>query len=83
VLQATQNAALAAHRTLSLRDISRTDFIVDADGVPRFLESNVAPGMTDTSLLPQAAIAAGYDLADLYSQLVESVLRQDRVQPHS
>lgn len=83
VLQSTQDAALAAHRTLSLRDISRTDFIVDADGVPRFLESNVAPGMTDTSLLPQAAIAAGYDLADLYSQLVESVLRQDRVQPHS
>jgi D-alanine-D-alanine ligase len=82
VLKATQDAALAAHRTLSLRDLSRTDFIVDADGIPQFLESNVTPGMTDTSLLPQAAVAAGYDLSDLYSQLVESVLRQDRVQPH-
>ncbi|MCI1649082.1 D-alanine--D-alanine ligase family protein [Bifidobacterium tibiigranuli] len=82
VLKATQDAALAAHRTLSLRDLSRTDFIVDADGIPQFLESNVTPGMTDTSLLPQAAVAAGYDLADLYSQLVESVLRQDRAQPH-
>jgi D-alanine-D-alanine ligase len=82
VLKATQDAALAAHRTLSLRDLSRTDFIVDADGIPQFLESNVTPGMTDTSLLPQAAVAAGYDLSDLYSQLVESVLRQDRAQPH-
>ncbi len=81
VLKATSDAAVAAHRTLSLRDISRTDFIVDADGVPQFLESNVTPGMTDTSLLPQAAVAAGYELSDLYSSLVESVLRQSRVQP--
>ncbi|WP_229774941.1 D-alanine--D-alanine ligase [Bifidobacterium tsurumiense] len=80
ILKAVQDAALAAHRTLSLRDISRTDFIVDADGIPQFLESNVTPGMTDTSLLPQAAVAAGYNLADLYSQLVESVLRQNRAE---
>ncbi|WEV65843.1 D-alanine--D-alanine ligase [Bifidobacterium sp. ESL0764] len=78
VLKAAQEAALTAHNTLSLRDISRTDFIVDADGTPQFLESNVAPGMTATSQLPQAAIAAGYSLPDLYSQLVESVLRQHR-----
>ena len=79
VLESTKEAALAAHHALGLRDISRTDFIVDADGLPQFLESNVAPGMTDTSMLPQAAVAAGYDLPDLYSRLVESVLRADRV----
>ncbi len=78
VLEAAQNAALAAHETLSLRDISRTDFIVDESGTPQFLESNVAPGMTATSMLPEAAVAAGYDLPDLYSSLVESVLRQNR-----
>ncbi|WEV52980.1 D-alanine--D-alanine ligase [Bifidobacterium sp. ESL0704] len=78
VLKAAQEAALTAHNTLSLRDISRTDFIVDESGIPQFLESNVAPGMTATSQLPQAAIAAGYSLSDLYSQLVESVLRQHR-----
>lgn len=78
VLAAAQDAALKAHQTLGLRDISRTDFIVDEDGVPQFLESNVAPGMTDTSQLPQAATAAGYDLGDLYSALVESVLREKR-----
>ncbi|WP_300765775.1 D-alanine--D-alanine ligase [uncultured Bifidobacterium sp.] len=82
ILEATETAALTAHKTLSLRDISRTDFIVDHDGVPQFLESNVTPGMTDTSLLPQAAIAAGYQLSSLYSSLVESVLGQNRAVPH-
>ena len=79
VLTEVQEAALTAHRLLGLRDISRTDFIVDAQGVPQFLESNVAPGMTETSMLPQAALAAGYDLAELYTQLVESVIQADRV----
>ncbi|MBB2955504.1 D-alanine-D-alanine ligase [Bifidobacterium commune] len=78
VLKAAQDAALVAHNTLSLRDISRTDFIVNESGTPQFLESNVAPGMTATSQLPQAAVAAGYNLPDLYSQLVESVLHQHR-----
>lgn len=78
VLQTIQDAALTAHQTLGLRDISRTDFIVDDAGIPQFLESNVTPGMTDTSLLPKAAIAAGFDLSDLYSRLVVSVLAQHR-----
>ncbi|RBP99673.1 D-alanine--D-alanine ligase family protein [Bifidobacterium xylocopae] len=73
-----QEAALTAHRALGLRDISRTDFIVDEDGRPLFLESNVAPGMTATSQLPQSALAAGYELPDLYSSLVESVLNKHR-----
>ena len=80
--QAITAAALTAHRVLSLRDISRTDFIVDDQGVPQFLESNVAPGMTDTSLLPQSAVAAGYLLPVLYARLVESVLAEHRAIPH-
>jgi D-alanine-D-alanine ligase len=83
VLESLKTAAVSAHKTLSLRDISRTDFIVDADGVPQFLESNVTPGMTDTSLLPQAAVAAGHQLPQLYSRLVESVLDQNRAIPHA
>ncbi|BDR55429.1 D-alanine--D-alanine ligase [Bombiscardovia apis] len=77
-LEAAQEAALTAHRALGLRDISRSDFIVDEDGVAQFLESNVAPGMTATSQLPQSAVAAGFALPDLYSDLVHSVLSQDR-----
>ena len=57
VAAAAGQAALTAHRALDLRDLSRTDLVVDADGTPWFLEVNVAPGMTETSLLPQAAAA--------------------------
>jgi D-alanine-D-alanine ligase len=67
-------AALAAHAALGLTRLSRTDLIIDADGAPWFLEVNVAPGMTETSLLPQAAEAAGYELGALYRALVDAEL---------
>ncbi|GIH98012.1 D-alanine--D-alanine ligase family protein [Planobispora takensis] len=63
--------AVTAHTALGLRDVSRTDLIVDADGLPHFLEVNVAPGMTETSLLPMAAEAAGEDLGSLCRVLLE------------
>lgn len=68
-------AALSAHRTLGLRHLSRVDLIVDADGTPWFLEANVLPGLTETSLLPQALIAAGHDLGWVYSALAEAAIR--------
>lgn len=70
VAMAAADAALAAHRVLGLRDLSRTDLIVDAAGHCWFLEVNVAPGLTETSLLPQAAAAAGVGLGSLYRDLV-------------
>lgn len=69
---AVQDAALRAHRAFGLRHLSRTDLIVDREGQPWFLEVNVAPGMTETSLLPQAAASAGEDYGALYRQLVEA-----------
>jgi D-alanine-D-alanine ligase len=51
-------AAVTAHRALGLRDVSRTDLIVE-DGRVFFLEVNVAPGMTETSTLPMAMESAG------------------------
>ncbi|MGV8979219.1 MAG: D-alanine--D-alanine ligase family protein [Cellulomonas sp.] len=66
--------AIAAHRALGLTHLSRTDLIVDESGTPQFLEVNVAPGMTETSLFPQAAEAAGRDLGDLYRELVMAAL---------
>ena len=66
--------AVAAHLALGLRHLSRTDLILDATGTAQFLEVNVAPGMTETSLLPQAALAGGYDLAALYRALVTTAL---------
>jgi D-alanine-D-alanine ligase len=69
---AAAGLALLAHQTLGLARISRTDMILDAAGAPWFLEVNVAPGMQETSLLPQAALAAGLTLPALYRSLVEA-----------
>lgn len=63
--------ALAVHSQLGLRDLSRTDLIVDAGG-PVFIETNVSPGMTETSLVPQAVEAAGEDFGQLCAALVRS-----------
>ncbi|WP_395111631.1 D-alanine--D-alanine ligase [Actinomadura sp. SCN-SB] len=63
-------AALTAHQALGLRDLSRTDLIVDSDGEAHFLEVNVAPGLTETSLFPIAINAAGLDLGTVYRDLL-------------
>lgn len=62
--------ALAAHKALGLRDLSRVDLIVDPAGEPHVLEVTVAPGMTETSLLPMAINAASLDLGQVFSTLV-------------
>jgi D-alanine-D-alanine ligase len=72
--QAVERLAVQAHTTLGLSFISRTDLILDADGTPWFLEVNVAPGLTETSLLPLAAGAADLDLGVLYRELVQAVI---------
>ncbi|HEX3791308.1 MAG TPA: D-alanine--D-alanine ligase [Pseudonocardiaceae bacterium] len=63
--------AVTAHRLLGLRDVSRTDAIVDASGEVQFLEVNVSPGLTETSLLPMAVQAAGKSLGEVFAGLVE------------
>jgi D-alanine-D-alanine ligase len=68
-----QSMALTAHRTLGCRHVSRTDIMVDATGVPWFLETNTIPGMTGTSLLPKALKAGGYDFAETLQGWIESV----------
>jgi D-alanine-D-alanine ligase len=65
-------AAVAAHVALGMRHLSRVDLIVDGAGTPWFLEANVLPGLTETSLLPQALEAAGHDLGWIYTRLAEA-----------
>jgi D-alanine-D-alanine ligase len=62
-------AALATYRALGCSGFARIDLILGADG-PQVLEANAIPGLTDTSLLPQAAEAAGMS----FEQLVERIL---------
>src|ERR1700743_624321 len=68
---AVGEVAVAAHRLLGLRDVSRTDAIVDAHGDVQFLEVNVSPGLTETSLLPMAVEAAGRSLGEVFAGLVD------------
>ena len=63
--------AVAAHHALGLRDLSRSDLVVGADGTVWFLEVNVAPGMTETSLVPLALEAAGLELGAVCGGLVD------------
>ena len=66
--------AIRAHNALGLRHLSRVDMIIDAKGTPWFLEANVLPGLTDTSLLPQAVLAAGHTLGEVYHSLAEAAV---------
>jgi D-alanine-D-alanine ligase len=61
--------AETAHTSLGLRDLSRSDLIVDREQNVWFLEVNVAPGMTETSLVPLSVEAAGLDLGKLFAEL--------------
>ncbi len=71
-------AAITAHTALGLRHISRVDMIVDRAGTPWFLEANVLPGLTETSLLPQALEAAGHDLGWVYAALADAAIAEAR-----
>lgn len=74
VSAAASNLALAAHRVLGLRDVSRTDLIVTPAGQVHFLEVNVSPGLTETSMLPMSVVAAGQTLGGVYRGLVERAI---------
>ncbi len=66
--------SLAAHEALGCRGISRSDTIVTPDGRVYLLETNTIPGMTQTSLVPDAARAAGMEFPDFCARLVELAL---------
>jgi D-alanine-D-alanine ligase len=74
--QEAARVAVAAHTALGLRDISRTDLIVDAAGGVHFLEVNLAPGMTSTSTLPMAMRAADLDLGACCATLLERAAKR-------
>lgn len=71
---AAAEMAVAAHQRLGLRDISRTDAIVDASGRVQFLEVNLSPGLTETSTVPMAIEASDGSLSAVYSGLIDSAI---------
>jgi D-alanine-D-alanine ligase len=66
-----QDLALRAHRSLGLKVYSRVDVLLPAEGVPTVLEVNTIPGMTEASLLPEAAAVAGISYVDLCARIIE------------
>lgn len=68
-VQRVQELALLAHEILGCEGMSRSDFILCPHGAV-FLETNTVPGLTQTSLLPQAAAVAGIDFPQLVERLI-------------
>jgi D-alanine-D-alanine ligase len=66
-----QNLALKAHRALGLEVYSRVDVLLPESGKPAVIEINTIPGMTEASLLPEAAAAAGISYPELCERILE------------
>ncbi|MHB1307726.1 MAG: D-alanine--D-alanine ligase [Limisphaerales bacterium] len=83
ITAAIQDAALGAFRVVGGRDYGRVDVMVRPDGSPVVLEVNTLPGMTETSLLPKAAAAAGLDFSRLCQSMLDLALgrRQPATNP--
>lgn len=71
-----QAAALGAFKAVGGRDYARVDVMVHAEGGPMVLEVNTLPGMTETSLLPKAAAAAGLSYAQLCQRMIDLALQR-------
>jgi hypothetical protein len=78
-----QAAGLGAFHAVGARDYARTDVMVTRAGEPLVLEVNTLPGMTEMSLLPKAAAAAGIGYAELCERMVRLALRRARPSPAS
>ena len=69
-----KDMAVVAYKALNCSGLVRIDFMLNQKEIPYLMEVNTLPGMTSTSLVPDAARAIGVNLSDLISSLVESAL---------
>ncbi|HAM16238.1 MAG TPA: D-alanine--D-alanine ligase [Eggerthellaceae bacterium] len=76
ITSVAQEFAIRAHHALGCSGVSRSDFIIDENGKPWILETNTIPGMTATSLLPDAARAGGMTFPELCTALIEYALNK-------
>jgi D-alanine-D-alanine ligase len=74
-----QDVALGAFLAIGGRDYARVDVMVRANGDPIVLEVNTLPGMTETSLLPKAAKAAGLAYPELCQRMIDLALKRKTV----
>ena len=69
-------AALGAFRAVGGRDYGRVDVMVRANGDPVVLEVNTLPGMTEVSVLPDAAAAGGVNFAQLCQRMIDMAMER-------
>lgn len=74
ITETAQTLAVAAHSVLGCKGVSRTDIMMDAEGDCWVLETNTLPGMTNTSLVPDAARVAGIEFPQLCEKLIALAL---------
>jgi D-alanine-D-alanine ligase len=72
----TQLLALQAFKALNLDIVARIDMLIEEDRNLYVLEANTNPGMTATSLLPKAALAAGYEFPKLLRRMIELAIKR-------
>ena len=74
-MQNIQNQTRKIYSALNAKGIIRVDYIVESSGKINLLEVNTTPGMTVTSFIPQQVRAAGLDISDVMSDIIENELR--------
>jgi D-alanine-D-alanine ligase len=67
------NTSKSIYRTLGLRGLARIDFMVTEEGVPYLIEVNTTPGFSEQSIVPQQIRAAGLEVKDVLSQLINQI----------
>ena len=82
VIARIQATAVQAHKILDCYGMSRTDMIVQGERI-YVLETNTIPGMTETSLYPQAAQAIGLEFSELLDRLIDAALRRHQLHHNS
>ncbi len=76
-----QELAIRIFKYLKLKGLTRTEFIFH-NGKPHFIEVNTTPGLSEASIVPQQALAAGINLADLFENAIEMAIQYAK-QPNS
>ncbi len=83
IARKAQAIAVRAHEALQLKGYSRTDMILEDTGKIFTIETNTIPGMTPTSLFPQAAAEAGVSFGALLDRLIEMAMAEGHNQSRS
>lgn len=74
-----QTLTESIYEFVDARGIIRVDYIIESDGVPTLLEVNTTPGMTPTSFIPQQIAAAGLDISQILSEIIQTGLVGHRI----